>query len=114
MLVTSSIIPYLKIMWGLPPRLGLRPPPSKSGAGCAPGCTAMYLPKDLVVFFFDLGVARGAWSPNYINSIMCPPFCQSYKKVVLRLSEHGDAIETQTTKFVPSKFFSKLGPWVSV
>jgi len=34
-LVTSSAIPYLKILypiltWGLPPRLG--PPPSKSGA----------------------------------------------------------------------------------
>jgi len=30
--VTSSIIPYLKIVWGLPPRLGPSPPPSKSGA----------------------------------------------------------------------------------
>ena len=33
MLVTSSIIPYLKILWGFPPRLGPRPPPSKFGAG---------------------------------------------------------------------------------
>jgi len=31
-LVTSSITPCLKILWGLPPRLGPRPPPSKSGA----------------------------------------------------------------------------------
>jgi len=31
-LVTSSIFPYLKILWGLPPRLGPRHPPSKSGA----------------------------------------------------------------------------------
>jgi len=34
-LVTSSIIPYLKILWGLPPSLGLRPPPSKSKAAGA-------------------------------------------------------------------------------
>jgi len=27
-----------------------------------------------------------------------PIFCQFYKKVVLRLSEHGDAIKTQTIK----------------
>ena len=43
----------------------------------------------------------GAWSPNYINS-MCPPFYQFYKKVVLRLSEHGDVIETQTIRIIPS------------
>jgi len=36
---------------------------------------------------------------------MCPPFCQFYKKVVLRLSEHGDVIETQSMKFCPSKVF---------
>jgi len=28
--------------------------------------------------------------PKYICSIICLPFCQSYKKVVLRLSEHGE------------------------
>jgi len=27
------------------------------------------------------------------------------------MSEHGDVIETQTIRFVPPKFFSKLGPW---
>jgi len=32
---------------------------------------------------------------------MCPPFCQFYKKVVLLLSERGDAIETQTIKVCP-------------
>jgi len=26
------------------------------------------------------------------------------------LGEHGDVIETQTIRFVPPKFFSKLGP----
>jgi len=30
-IVASSIILYLKIVWGLPPRLGPSPPPSKSG-----------------------------------------------------------------------------------
>ena len=28
------------------------------------------------------------------------PFCQFYRNVVLRLSEHGDVIETQTIRFV--------------
>jgi len=37
-----------------------------------------------------------------------PLFCQFYKKVVLRLSERGDVIETQTIRIVPPKFFSKL------
>jgi len=41
---------------------------------------------------------------------MYPQFGQFYKKVVLRLSEHGDVIETQTIRFVPTNFFSKLGP----
>jgi len=40
---------------------------------------------------------------------MRPQF--GHKKVVLQLSEHGDVIETQTIRFVPPKFFSKLGPW---
>jgi len=42
-----------------------------------------------------MGVARGTlgpWSPKYIISIIY----KVYKKVVLRLSEHGDVIETQT------------------
>jgi len=39
-----------------------------------------------------------------------PPIFQLYKKVALRLSEHGDVIETQIIRFVPPKFFSKLGP----
>ena len=54
-----------------------------------------------------MGVARGgtwAWSPKYINS-MCPPFCQFFKKVVVRLSGHGDAIKTQTMMVcLPQKF----------
>jgi len=37
-------------------------------------------------------------------------FCQFAKKVVLRLSEYGDVIETQTIRIVPPMFFSKLGP----
>jgi len=39
--------------------------------------------------------------PKYINSIMCPSFCQFYKKVELRLSEHDDVIERQTIKVCP-------------
>ena len=35
-----------------------------------------------------------------------PPFCQFYKKVVLRLSEHGDVIETQTIRIAPHLFLS--------
>ena len=61
-------------------------------------------------FTTTMGTARGPWSPNYINSIMCPPFCQFYKKVVLRVSEHGDVIQTQTIRIVPLNCFSKLGP----
>ena len=46
---------------------------------------------------------------------MFPPFCQFYKKVVIRLSEHGGVIETQTIGIVPPlKFFSKLGTWYVV
>jgi len=29
-----------------------------------------------------------------------PPFCQFYKKVVLRLSEHGDVNEMETIRIV--------------
>jgi len=37
-----------------------------------------------------------------------PQFGQFYKKVVLlRLSEHGDVIETQTIRFVPPKVFQQ-------
>ena len=61
-----------------------------------------------------VGVARGGtwpWSPKYINSIMCPPFCQFFKKVVLRLSEHGDTIETQTIMVcLPQKFLANCVP----
>ena len=42
---------------------------------------------------------------------MCPPFVNFTKKVALLLSEHGDVIETQTVRIVPTKFCSKLGPW---
>jgi len=50
-----------------------------------------------------MGVARY----EYHN---VPQFGLFYKKVVLRLGEHGDVIETQTIRFVPPKFFSKLSP----
>jgi len=30
-----------------------------------------------------------------------PPFCQFYKKVVLRLNDHDNVIETQTIKICP-------------
>jgi len=57
--------------------------------------------------------------PKYINSIMCPPFGQFYKKVVLRLNEHGDVIDTQTIKVCPPQNFlvnlvpaSFCGLWV--
>jgi len=51
-----------------------------------------------------MGVARNRL--HYVAQ-----FGQFCKKVVLRLSEHGDVIETQTIRFVPPMFFSKLGPW---
>jgi len=47
-----------------------------------------------------MGVAR-----YQFHSIMYPQFGHVYKKVVLRLGEHGDVIETQTIKFVPAKVF---------
>ena len=58
-----------------------------------------------------MGVAKGPWSPNYVNSIMCPHFANFEKRyygstvTVLRLSEHGDVIETQTVKIVPPQIF---------
>ena len=38
---------------------------------------------------------------------MRPPFCQFYKKVVLRLNEdeHDDVIETQAIKICPPQSF---------
>jgi len=36
---------------------------------------------------------------------MCPQFGLFYKKVVLRLGDHGDVTETQTIKFVPPIVF---------
>jgi len=38
---------------------------------------------------------------------MCPQFGQFYKKVILRLDEHFDVIETQTIRFVPLKIFQQ-------
>ena len=38
---------------------------------------------------------------------MCPQVGQFYKKVVLRLNEHGGVIETQTIRFVPPKVFQQ-------
>jgi len=45
---------------------------------------------------------------HYVISKICLPFCQSYKKVVLRLSEHGDAIETQN--FSSHSYFTNSVP----
>ena len=45
----------------------------------------------------------------------CAPNLATFtKKVVLQLSKHGDIIETQTIRFVPPMFFSKLGPWADM
>jgi len=64
---------------------------------------------------FDNTIEK-SFKAKYVISIIFLPFCQIYKKVVLRLSEHGDIIETQTIitrnitqTFSPSKFFSKFG-----
>jgi len=40
----------------------------------------------------------GTWAmgPKIYHFHKMPPFCQFYKKVVLRLSERGDVIEAQT------------------
>jgi len=43
------------------------------------------------------------WSPKNLISIICLPFCQFYKTVVLRLSEHGDVI-IDLCNIVPPKF----------
>ena len=64
-----------------------------------------------------IGVARGAlgpWSPKYIISIICLPFCQFHKKVVMPLNEHGDVIKTQTILWYlfPPTLSSKLGTYV--
>jgi len=39
-----------------------------------------------------------------------PPFCQFYKKVVIRLSEHGDVIEKQTLRIAPQRFLANSVP----
>jgi len=42
---------------------------------------------------------------------MCPPFCQFYKKVVLRLSEHRDVIENANNKVCsPQSFLTNSVP----
>ena len=61
-----------------------------------------------------MGVARGVTVTKLYQFDNVPPFCQFYKKVVLRLSEHGDVIETQTIRIVPPNFFSKLGPCIKL
>jgi len=54
-----------------------------------------------------MGVARGnldhAHKIYHFHNL--PPFCQIYKKVVLRVSEHDDVIETQTIKVCPLQSF---------
>ena len=63
-----------------------------------------------------MGVARGdTWAmlAKVYKFHNVSPFCQFYKKVVLRLNEHDDVIETQIIKIWPPKFFSKLGTWLS-
>ena len=53
MLVTSSIIPYLKIMWGFPPRLGPRPHHLNPAlATCLVALLCIY--QTILWFVFDL------------------------------------------------------------
>jgi len=75
----------------------MRPPPVPPPVylDIAPLYTCVYITS---CYTTTMGVAS-------INSIMCPQFGQFYKKVVLRLGEHGDVIETQTIRFVPPKVF---------
>jgi len=49
-----------------------------------------------------MGVAGGARVTKLYPFHKVPP--------ILRLSEYGDLIKTQTVRIVPSKYFSKLGP----
>ena len=59
-----------------------------------------------------MGLAREstwAYSPKYVNSIMCSPFCQFYKKVVLRLSEHGDVkVKAFSKRAIPDQVSARL------
>jgi len=45
---------------------------------------------------------------------MYHPFWQFYKQVVLRFSEHGDVIETQTIKVCPPKVFQQTRSLVGI
>jgi len=44
-----------------------------------------------------------AMFPKIYYFHVLPPFCQFYRNVALRLSEHIDVIQTQTIKVVPPK-----------
>jgi len=57
-----------------------------------------------------MGVARGGTVTKLYQYHNVTPIVSIYKKVVLRLSEHVDVIETQTIRIVPQNVFSKLGP----
>ena len=73
-------------------------------------CSARYtvIPFYSTTCYTTTSVAReahGPWLPKYIISVLCPPCRQFYKKVVVRLSEHGDVIQTQTLKVCrPQRF----------
>jgi len=84
--VTSSAIPYLKIIypirtWGLPPRLGPRLPPSKSRAAKHAGCVLRFLNRRLPIVTCDsskrtCGQARNQRGSN--RAIAPPKFSQTY------------------------------------
>jgi len=60
------------------------------------------------VMCFDI---KCSWAPKYIIFLIRPPFCQFYKKVVLRSSEHRDVIETQKITVCPlQSFLANLVP----
>jgi len=71
-------------------------------------CSAKYSTTVSVAILPNMDVGRGALGP------ICPPFCQFYKKVVLRLSEHGDVIETQTLKVYSPSIFCQTRSLVAI
>jgi len=83
----------------------------KCSVKCNIYSTIVYLHTLLVAITPPWAWPRGAMVTKIYQYHNVPPFYQFYKKVVLWLSGHGDVIETQTRRFVPPKFFSKLGPW---
>jgi len=52
-----------------------------------------------------MDVARGVTVTKLYQFHNVPPILPIFQKVVLRLSEHDDVIETQTIRIVPRKLF---------